>query len=316
MMSSSSASLLTLLLFILTALSMAKKCKDIIRKGQKFVHLEEAKEPPTIANFEKWAVNNPFLNSAIPPRCDSATRIVLYNLHQMMDARGTTEVWDQVEKDLRQMDAIVLVLQQVPLPSDPKKARLDALLASLGYSSVIQRDSMMITSQREIKQVTLDNVKVMALAGRVDVERYSVDIISLWMVDGHPGPGDTPPPVEATKGRVILHQRQRSDALYFRVETAHLEHGLFGMIGWQPPSHTAWTGSYTDYITAATRTFSKHLCGVYQYLTPSTGRTPLIVDVGNCVYVPRAPWFYWSIMGTFILMAIGGFFFFRRLNRH
>lgn len=314
-MSPSSVSLLTFVLCTLTALSVAKNCKDIIRKGQKFVHLDEVKEPPTIANFEKWAVNNPFLNSAIPPRCDSATRIVLYNLHQMVDARGTAETWDQVEKDFKHMDAVVLVLQQVPLPTDPKKARLDALLVSLGYNSVIQRDSMMIAGRREIKQVELDNVKVMALAGRVNVETYSVDIISLWMVDGYPAPGDIPPPVEATKGRVILHQRSRSDALHFRVETAHLEHGLFGMIGWQPPTHTVWTGSYTDYITAATRTFSKSLCGIYQYLTPSNGRTPLIVDVGDCVYIPRAPWFYWSIMGTFILMAIGGFFFFRHISR-
>lgn len=299
--------------FVITTV-LAGKCADLDREAQVQPSYTNALQAGSIAAFDKQVQQNLHLNKTIPPVCTEATRVVLWNVNGLLDIHGKGENLDQLKKDLKEIDPTVLVLHRLPPLSDPKRTKLSALLTELQLNNTVLskgHETMLVASRVPVSLVDIPDVEVKSIGVSLAIARQEVQIASLSRVPlSDP---DGPRNEYAASTLSIIDGKLSKTVLLDSEDTAARLVGVFSLLTVEAPKYTSWTGLLLDRIQASA-SFTDRLCGAYIYHTTSSGRLPVIVDIGECQYVEKKPTIVWILLGVLVLLAVGGYFFFRSLS--
>lgn len=297
----------------------AIKCSQVKRKTQHFPEIQILEGASGLSFFTTSHGENVALNELIPPRCDEAVRVVLYNTHRLLDLYGKEDV-ASVKADLLALDASIVVFHDLPPLDAAPRITLETWLMSedkfkYRLFKSPQHDSMMIASMIDASLINdIRGVTLQTMAIRVEYSQFHFNVISLWMTA--PVDADAPvPPAEAIRGRVLLQSVDRGAPLPILVdESMHydmLVTNVFSSLMRPMPRYTSWTGLVTDSVGTLGR-LGDRLCSAYVYFTETSGRLPLVVDLGQCQI--QAPWWLYAATASIILVAIAAHFFFRSLK--
>ena len=224
------------------------------------------------------------LNNYIPPRCKQSTRAALYNLRGFRALDPSIDMAASFEKDLRDINATVVALQDVPTQGDDSgRAQMGRILDSLGYKHRLEASdptwTVMLASRVPIERASMEEVAGQWVAGRLGLglgRGKEVLLINVRLRSATTDPG------EATRGilavREVPEVAEYRDTFYI-YELDHVYRLLPTKARWPP--YTSWLGLVLDEIVAS-RSLKRFICGAYTFHTATTGHLPQIVDLGDC----------------------------------
>lgn len=251
-------------------------------------------------NFEAFETGNLHLNSQIPAAPANGLRIVTYNVHYFRDLHAAKPNVQNVLKDVKVMDAGVILFQEVLTDTSNKDrkdfdAGLDAqgykwryfangpgawlgnMIASkyplsnkktldLGYSRVMLEAAVPLANGDEITVFATHWENADQLA-RNKQSKATVDYFN-----GKGGPG---------MGKFILgadfNAHHKSPAIQGLLKTGFMEIS-FNQLGWHMPDYTCWAGHPIDFLFAGNAA-KNHVIGSYVYHTLSSDHLPVIIDL-------------------------------------
>ncbi|PJF19509.1 Mss4-like domain-containing protein [Paramicrosporidium saccamoebae] len=268
-----------LLVSTMIAAVLGGKCADLDRDAQPQPSYTNALQAGTITAFDQQVQQNLHLNKIIPPVCTEATRVVLWNVNGLLDAHNKNENIDQLRADLRVINPTVLVLHRLPPLSDPKRTKLNALLAELQLNNTVlskDHDTMLVASRIPVSLVVVPGAEVKAIGVSLSIAKGEVQIASLSRVSlADPNSSGN----EYAASTLNIVDGKLSKEVLLGSEDATRLVGVFSQLVVEAPHYTSWTGLVLDRIQASA-SFTDRLCGAYVYHTKSSGRLPVIVDIG------------------------------------
>lgn len=297
----------------------APSCHSVDRSPQRMGSFrQQYRHVPDVKEFimeEGLGNQRKYRNMDIPPRCKQSTRAALYNLRGFRALDPSIDMAASFEKDLRDINATVVALQDVPTQDgDRSRAQMERILDSLGYKHRLEAPdptwAVMLASRVPIERASMNEMAGQWVAGRLGLGRgKEVLLINVRLRSATTDPG------EATRGLLAIREAPEVaeyGANFYIYELDHVYRLLPTKARWPP--YTSWLGLVLDEIVAS-RSLKRLICGAYTFHTATTGHLPQIVDLGDCRSVSRPPqWF--TLTGLFVSSVLGaGIYYYRRVDR-
>lgn len=318
-------------LYLVFALILPKiltlKCSKVERWPQKQPNYPEGLGAPTMREFETHEQKHFILNNDIPPICEEATRILMYDTNNLMHMRGVKANVDAIKVDLEKVQATIIAFQRLPPLTEARRAQFELMLKNIGYKYLIasqNHHSMLFASKIPLHYSESKNAEIETLAVKAFADEGDMTLVSLSSTPLSTSDKELAVPEAAiTDWLVILPVNSKipipeeyklvdSPLREAQILTRNPATSVFHLLPAPAPKYTSWTGLVSSYLHIAPD--FNQLCGVYSYHTTSTGRTPLFVDIGNCKHRAQPPWPVILLLFTILTVGILGRLFFKSLS--
>lgn len=264
------------------------------------IHREPQKQPRSYLKsgiradrhaFENHDSKMTELNESIPPVCQDAIRIATFNVHYLRDLHDEMSNVKELFDDIAQIDATVLVLQEVKQYGKERK-RFETGLKKFGYDHVAESFASPNSFLGNVVYSRQSFSKVNGVG--LGHDRTLVEVVlageGIHIFGTHLEVGSSDVRLEQTQ-KIIQQMEQSSDkfqlitgdfnAHWNSREISNLKasyHEAFGSLGWPYPKYTCWAGTSIDFIFVNTR-LKERVLGAYLYHTTSSDHLPIIVDI-------------------------------------